>query len=348
MRKKVLIIGNLGYLGSRLSEYLMEFGYEVAGADTGYFMNGVIHPTKDPKTQIMSATNFTAKHLDGFDAVIQLAGISNDPVGSLDPETFYKPSVLYSLKIASLCRELGIQYIFPSSCSVYGISDTKQNEESQVAPQTHYSKNKIEIEEGLKQLVTDDFNPIALRLATIFGPSPRIRFDVVINMLVGMAASRGEILLNSNGLAWRPHLYIDDACEAFRCCLEKKLTGGELAVLNVGMDQNNWRILDVANHISSIFDDVPVAFLKDVNRNDDLIVDRKVTDGVDVRNYQVSFDKISDFLPNFKCRYTIEKGVGELKEWLQKYRVDATKFSQRDFYRLQQMEFLHSIDQMQS
>ena len=344
MGKKVLIVGHTGYLGSRLVPYLAAVGYEVGGIDLGYFQSGQIHPCDDHTISKKSAADITTEDIRGFDVVIQLAGLSNDPIGTFDPEKFYQPTVEYTLKIAAICRDLGARFIFPSSCSVYGFSEKLLNEQSQVNPKTFYSQNKIDIENGLQELSSSQFSPIALRFATIFGPSPRIRFDVVINMLVGMATSKNEIVLNSNGLAWRPHLYIDDACSAIRSCIDWDYNGPDLMTLNVGRDDNNWQILAVAKYISERFGHIPIRFLSPDTKKDDLVVDRKITDGVDKRNYQVSFAKIESTLPSFRCQTSVKEGINELILWFEKYEIDLTKFSQREFYRLQQMEFLQRHD----
>ena len=167
------------------------------------------------------------------------------------------------------------------------------NEDGPANPQTGYSLNKLQIEQGLAELAGPNFSPIALRLATVFGCSPRIRFDVVINMLSGMAVSQGKVILNSNGQAWRPHLYIEDVCEAFRCCVEWDYDGEELLVLNVGRNDNNWRIIDIAKKIQQEIDGCKLEFLSQKStEQDELVKDRKIQDGVDKRTYQVNFDRI--------------------------------------------------------
>lgn len=330
-----------------MSRYLIEKGYSVSGIDLGYFEHGVMHPISDPTKAQKNAALISKEDLKGFDAVIQLAGISNDPIDKIDPQIFYQTCIDYTLKIASMCRDLGIKFIFPSSCSVYGESTERIDEESLVSPKTHYSRSKILIEEGLKKLSGTDFSPIALRLATVFGFSPRIRFDVVINMLAGMAIAKQKIILNSNGQAWRPHLFIDDACLAFEKCLQWDYKEPDLMILNVGRNDNNWKIIDVARCISEEVENIPVTFLSsEVDEGNGLIIDRKINDGVDVRNYQVSFDKIENTLPNFRCEVSVKDGIIDLLEKLETYKLNEIKFSQREFYRLQQMEFLSSIGRL--
>ena len=237
--ERILITGSLGYFGSVLSKYLSENGYKCIGYDIGFFQDILLYPPTQTKTVIKDVREMVESDFQNIDAVVHLAGISNDPVGDLEAETVYDPTRIYSLKIAQLCKKLGIRFIFASSCSIYGIGrDGLLDESSKVYPQTGYSLNKLQIEEDLHSISDQSFSPIALRFATIFGPSPRIRFDVVVNMLVGMAVSDGVMVLNSDGQAWRPNLHILDACEAVRCAIDLKYTGRELLVLNVGTVEN--------------------------------------------------------------------------------------------------------------
>jgi len=218
------------------------------------------------------------------------------------------------------------------------------DEEGVVSPQTPYSLNKIQIETDLAEISDKDFSPIALRLATVFGFSPRIRFDVVINMLCGMAITDKKVVLNSNGQAWRPHLYIDDVCEAFRCCIEWNYNDGKLMILNVGRNDNNLKILDVAKIIQQSVPGCTLSFLGQGENADDeqtdLIKDRKINDGVDKRNYRVAFDKIHATLPGFEAKWTVEVGIHQLLKDLGDAKLTKSLFTQRDFYRLQQIEHL--------
>jgi nucleoside-diphosphate-sugar epimerase len=347
MNKKILLVGSQGYLGSRLTDYLQEYGYECVGADIGFFQYGVLYYPKSVPVLNKDAQTLTEEDIEGFDVVLLLAGISNDPFGNLKSETIYDPTREYALRIAKICKNQGIRYIFPSSCSVYGIGDDLLNEDSPVNPQTPYSLNKVQIEEDLAELADSSFSPIALRLATVFGASPRMRFDIVINMLCGMAVAQKKVLLNSDGQAWRPHLHIDDVCEAFRCCIEWDYNEGELAVLNVGRNDNNLKILDVAKMIQSKVKGCELKFLGQSEEDtDDLVKDRKIQDGVDKRSYQVSFDRIHEILPEYQTRWDMESGVEQLLIKLERWELNKNKFKQREFYRLQQIEYLHQIGQI--
>jgi nucleoside-diphosphate-sugar epimerase len=346
--KKILIIGSQGYLGSHLTDYLQDLGYICTGADIGFFKYGVLYHPKPVPMLPKEAHSLSQQDLEGFDVVIQLAGISNDPFGNFNPQTIYDPTRDYALNIAQICKNLGIRYLFPSSCSIYGIGEGMLDEKGPTKPQTQYSVNKLQIEQGMEELADKNFSPIALRLATVFGCSPRIRFDVVINMLCGMAVAQGKVVLNSNGQAWRPHVYIEDVCEAFRCCIDWEYNGDKLLILNVGRNDNNWKILDVARLIQRNVNGCELEFLGQSNENDanDLIKDRKIQDGVDKRTYQVSFDRIHKILPGFQALWNIEQGVDLLLKDLKRWKLNETKFKQREFYRLQHIEFLHQTRQI--
>ena len=348
MSKKILIVGSQGYLGSRLTGYLQERGYVCTGADIGFFRNAVLYQPGPIPMLENEARTLTESDLEEFDVVVQLAGISNDPFGNLSPEAIYDPTRVYAIKIAQICKKLGVRYLFPSSCSVYGIGKGMQDEDAPTHPQSPYSFNKLQIEQDLAELADSSFSPIALRLATVFGLSPRIRFDVIINMLCGMAITQNQVVLNSDGQAWRPHLDIEDACEAFRCCIEWDYQEGKLLVLNVGRNDNNWKILDIARLIQSKVTGCELKFLGRLPENvaDELVKDRKIQDGVDKRTYQVRFDRAPQTLPGFQSRWDVERGIERLLSDLKRWGLDEAKFKRRGFYRMQQIEFLHHTGQI--
>ena len=349
MSKKILIIGSQGYLGSHLTGYLSNLGYHCKGIDTGFFCNGNLQPINSEDVVKKDARLIVKDDLDGFDALILLAGISNDPFGKLTAEQIYDPSRDYALSIALMCKELGIKFIYPSSCSVYGAAaDGFLTEDSPTNPQTPYSINKLQVEQGLLELSDENFVPIALRFGTVYGISPRIRFDVVINMLCGLALTSKKVTLNSNGQAWRPHLHIDDACESFRCSIDWEPDLNKLVTLNVGLNEDNYQIIDIAKIIHS---NVKGSQLNHIDSNqggleNELIKDRKIQDGVDTRSYKVSFDKILKTLPGFKCNWSVEKGIIDLLGNLRNVNLDKDVFDRREFYRLQQIEYLYKTKQI--
>jgi nucleoside-diphosphate-sugar epimerase len=343
--KRILITGSLGYLGSVLTSYLSENEFNVVGYDTAFFKDALIYQAAPSETIFNDVRMIAEKDLVGFDAVVHLAGISNDPVGKLNAALIYDPTRSYSLNLAKMCKKNGIKFIFASSCSVYGLgSEEFLTETSNTNPQTFYSLNKLQIEGDLQSISDKDFSPIALRFATVYGPSPRIRFDVVINMLAGMAISKKSIVLNSDGLSWRPNLHILDACQAIKCAIDLDYHAGELLVLNVGDNNDNLQIIQIAEIIQKAVPGCKLKFLSedpDLDK-DGLIRDRKIKNGIDVRTYKVNFDKIKKILPDFKCKWSVETGVNQMVKKFEGLSLSSSQFSDRGFYRLQRLEDLHA------
>lgn len=342
--KRILVTGSLGYLGSVLTKSLAESGYDCIGYDTGFFKDCLLYPPPATETIFRDARDIAEADLKNVDVVVHLAGISNDPMGKLDAARIYDPTRAYSLAIAKLCKKLGVRFIFASSCSVYGLGGEELlTELSPTHPQTHYSLNKLQIEEDLRTISDRDFSPIALRFGTVFGPSPRQRFDVVINMLAGMAVANRTIVLNSDGMSWRPNLHILDVCQAVRRAIELDYHDGRLLVLNVGDDENNLQVIQIAKIIQQA---IPGCELKFLAANPELdkeglIRDRKIKGGGDTRTYRVSFEKIKKALPGFACEWTVEKGVREMAELFEQLHLDMELFKRKGFYRLQELERLY-------
>lgn len=342
--KKILITGSLGYIGSVLTEYLEIHGYSCVGYDTGFFKDCILYTPPLTKTILGDARDIKEADLNGIDAVIHLAGISNDPFGKLDVSKIYNPTRVYAFNLAKICKKKGIKFIYASSCSAYGLGEAELLTESSPAyPQTPYSLNKLQVEEDLQSISDKDFSPIALRFATVFGSSPRPRFDVVINMFVGMAVTNREIILNSDGSSWRPNVHILDVCQAIQHSIEFNSQGGGLIVLNVGDEENNLRVIEIAKIVQGAVANCRIEFLEKNMALDKegLIRDKKIKGGVDTRTYRVSFEKIKKVFPNFRCEWSVKRGVGELASLLEKLSFNRNRFKQRDFYRLQKIEYLH-------
>lgn len=342
--KKVLVTGSLGYLGSVLTKSLEESGYEVTCFDTGFFKDCLLYQPSDSITILRDARDITETDLKNVDVVLHLAGISNDPMGKLNASRIYDPTRNYSFNIAKMCKKLGIKFIFASSCSVYGLgADDLLTELSPTFPQTPYSLNKLQIEEDLRSISDKDFSPIALRFATVFGPSPRLRFDVVVNMLTGMAVANKTIILNSDGMSWRPNVHIKDVCQAVKCAIELDYRGDELLVLNVGADENNLRVIDIAKTIQKAILGCELKFLTENPELDKegLIRDRKIKNGNDTRTYKVSFEKIRKTFPNFQCEWSVDLGVKDMVALFEEMPFNNEIFKRRGFYRLQELEYLY-------
>lgn len=348
LNKKILITGCGGYLGSFLMPFLIKKGYQVEGQDINFFKDCNLFQKKELEKLIKykDSEDLKLSDIENTDVVIHLAGISNDPLNKLTSESVYDPTRAYTLKIAKYCKALNKKFIFASSCSVYGASKTTRflDENSKTNPQTGYSLNKLQIEGDLEAIATENFFPICLRFATIFGVSPRIRFDVVINMLVGMVLTEKEIKLNSDGKAWRPHLYIEDACNVIEHAINyvKNKKDDKILILNVGRNDNNLRIIDVAKIIQKLVPNSKLEYLKTTAKNlkNNLFVDRKIKKGKDSRTYKVSFDSLNQKFGAI-CSYTVEKGIKKMIDDLNKINFNKDIFKSKNFYRLQYLERLH-------
>jgi nucleoside-diphosphate-sugar epimerase len=348
MKTKILITGCGGYLGSYLIPFLLaKKDYEIQGYDIGFFKDCNLFDNKDLNDQITlkDVKDFNISDIEMSDVVIHLAGISNDPLNKLTSENVYDPTRDYTLKIAKTCKSLNKKFIFASSCSVYGAAKTQDHltENSSTNPQTGYSLNKLQIEEDLKLISNSNFFPICLRFATVFGVSSRIRFDVVINMLVGMALTEGEIKLNSDGEAWRPHLYVEDACSAILHFINyDNKNYNKIPIINIGRNDNNLKIIDIAKIIQEIVPKTKIKFLNNSKKNvkEQLFVDRKIKDGRDSRTYKVLFDKSENEF-GFKCKYTVKDGILKMIDDLTKINFEKNVFRSKKFYRLQYLEDLY-------
>lgn len=341
--KKILVTGSQSYIGSVLTPYLIEAGYDCVGIDSGLIKDCTLFLASDVRTIYKDVREVTKKDLKGFDTVVHLAGISNDPFRNFDPVKVYDPVRAYTLKIAQLCKGLGIKFIFSSSCSVYGKGvNGFLDEQSQVFPQTPYSLNKLQIENDLKKLGDGSFTPIIFRFATAFGLSPRIRFDLVVNMLTGMAYTTGKIILNSNGQAWRPFVHLSDICKAIKFAIDFTPKKGNTIILNVGSSSENYQIIEVAKIVKKAVPGCKIEFINQGSTaiNKELIKDRKIQDGVDSRNYKISFEKIKRIFPGFESDFTLQKGVIQMLKKFKEIKLSKSDFENINFYRLQKLESL--------
>jgi len=335
--KKILIIGSDGYIGSLLTNFLKKKNFHITTLDTGYFRDGKLIPLKKSNIDI-DIRRFNLKKIKDFHCVVFLAANQNDPSESINTNKFYKISEDYTIKVARACKKYKVKFIFPSSCSVYGYGKKVFNEDSKTYPLTHYSKNKIIIEKKLSKLANQNFSPIALRFSTIFGFSPRIRFDLVINMFCLLAIVNKKIILNSNGRSWRPHLSVEDACRAIYLCINKNFNNGKLNIFNVGFNCYNLKIITVARLIGKI---TKTKIIYNYLNKSILIADKNVKNGIDKRSYRVNFSKFLGIFPNFKRKnidihYQIKKLINSLK----KLKINRTIQKNINFYRLQKMDYL--------
>lgn len=334
---KILVTGTEGYLGSLLPPLLLERGHEVIGVDTGYYKVGWLYNGTDftAKTLNKDIRNISAEDLAGVDAIVHMAELSNDPAGQLSPTITYDINHKGSLRLAELAKQAGVRrFVYMSSCSVYGVAtDGDVTEESAVNPQTAYAECKTLVERDVKPLADDNFSPTFMRNATAFGASPRMRFDIVLNNLAGLAWTTKEIKMISDGTPWRPLVHALDICKAIACALEAPRDIIHNQVFNVGDTSNNYRVKEIAEIVGGVFPGCQVSF---------------GDQGSDNRSYRVSFEKINTLLPGFKCDWNAQRGAEQLYKVFSQIDMTAETFQSRGFTRLKQLEYLIRTQQIDS
>lgn len=333
---RVLVTGTDGYIGAQLGPLLEDRGHEVVGLDTGYYRDGWLYDGVRPLANVVrkDLRRITADDLRGFDAVAHLAELSNDPLGQHRPEITFEINHQGSVNLARLCREVGVQrFVYTSSCSVYGIGsgDEVKTEESAPNPQTAYAECKVRVERDVSALAADDFVPVFLRNATAYGPSPRMRFDVVLNNLCGLAWTTQEIRMTSDGTPWRPLVHLLDISEAIACALVAPADAVRAQILNVGDTRENYQVREIAEIVAGTFPGCQLSF---------------GPQDLDNRSYRVSFDKIGRHLPEFRCRRDARQGAAELREIFERVGLTRELFEFRAYTRLKQLEHLQRSGQI--
>ena len=332
---KVLVTGTEGYLGSLLPPLLMEKGHEVLGVDTGYYKVGWLYngTTVTAKTLNKDIRHITTEDLAGVDAIVHMAELSNDPTGQLSPTITYDINHKGSVRLANIAKAAGIRrFVYMSSCSVYGVAtEGDVTESSPVNPQTAYAECKTFVERDLQLMADDNFSPTFMRNATAFGASPRMRFDIVLNNLSGLAWTTKEIKMISDGTPWRPLVHALDICKAIYCALEAPRDIIHNQIFNVGDTANNYRVKEIAEIIAKTFTGCQLTFGEN---------------GSDNRSYRVDFAKINKNLPGFKCDWNAERGAEQLFNLFQQIDLTSDDFLSRGFTRLKQLEYLIRTQQI--
>ncbi|MEU8173302.1 SDR family oxidoreductase [Microbispora hainanensis] len=316
---RVLLTGHAGYLGSVMAPVLAEAGHEVVGLDSGLFAECVLGPLpRDPEALPLDLRDVRPEHLTGFDAVIHLAALSNDPLGALEPALTYDINQHASTRLARLAKEAGVgRFLYASTCSVYGASggDDLLTEDAPLRPVTPYAESKVRVEEDVAGLADQDFTPVFLRNATAFGFSPRLRADIVLNNLVGHAFLTGEVRVLSDGTPWRPLVHVADIADAFAAALVAPREAVHAKAFNVGTELNNVTVAEIAQHVVEV---VPGSTL--------LITGET---GADPRSYRVDFSRIRAALPGYAARWTVKDGAVELYDAYQAHGLTAADFAER-------------------
>jgi nucleoside-diphosphate-sugar epimerase len=272
--------------------------------------------------------------LRGVDAVVHLAELSNDPLGENVPELTFQINHQASVRLAQLARAAGVKrFVYTSSCSVYGVADGAEpmTERSPVSPQTAYATCKTLVERDVAAMATPDFSPTFLRNATAYGASPRMRFDIVLNNLCGIAATAGKIAMTSDGTPWRPLVHVLDICEAISCVLQAPQDAIHNEVFNVGHDADNYQVREIAEIVAGVYPGCELTF---------------GPSGGDNRSYRVDFAKIHRQLPGFRCAWDARKGAQQLHDVFERIGLDGAGFAARPFTRLRQLKYLSATGQI--
>ena len=335
---KVFVTGVNGYIGAVLAPYLMERGIKVVGFDTGFYRDGWLYSDNksiafSPQTINRDLRTITERDLEGCDAVAHLAELSNDPLGQNNPRVTHDINHHGSVAMAQKARAVGIKrFVYMSSCSVYGAGTGDfLDETAKVNPQTAYAECKVLVERDLGQMAGTDFCPVFLRNATAYGPSPRMRFDIVINDLCALAWTTKRIAMVSDGSPWRPVVHVQDICEAIYRSLIAPEEAVRGKVFNVGQNSDNHRIRDLAKLIAEEFPGCEISV---------------GPPSADNRSYRVNFDRIHNELPGFKCSFTARDGARQLREIFERIQMTDDVYKFRAFTRLKQLQYLQKTDQI--
>lgn len=328
---KVLVTGHKGYIGTILVPMLLNKGFDVVGLDSDLyerstFGEGIVEIPELKK----DVRDVELQDVTGFEAILHLAGLSNDPLGNLNPSLTEEINYLASIRLAKLAKQAGVtRFVFSSSCSNYGAGgEDWLNESSAFNPVTPYGVSKVKVEQDVSQLADDNFSPTFLRNATAYGVSPRLRFDLVLNNLVAWAFTKGLVYIKSDGTPWRPIVHIEDISRAFIAVLEapRELIHNE--AFNVGRNEDNYQIRDLAEIVKQTVPNCRVEYAPDA--------------GPDKRCYRVDCRKIAKVLPDFKPQWDAKKGAVELYETYQKVGLTLEEFEGPKYQRIAHIKYLLS------
>lgn len=329
LRKPVLITGHRGYIGSVLTPYLVGRGYDVFGLDTGYFNECTLGPDGMRLREIRKdIRDVEPGDLEDLYAIVHLAALSNDPIGNLNETWTAEINGEATARLAEMAREVGVRrFLFSSSCIMYGMSEAREvDETSPLDPKTEYARSKVRSEEALRELAADHFSPVYLRNGTVYGMSPRMRFDTVLNDFVGCAITTGRIVIHSDGKPWRPVVDVRDVARTIELFLEAPLHLIHNEAFNNGADHLNHQVRELAEIAAEA---VPGCELE--IRSDS---------GADQRTYKADFSKMRRTFPDFEFKWNARTGARALAEGLQAAGLTREQYEGNRFVRLRWLKHL--------
>lgn len=333
--QRILMTGHNGYLGSVMAPHFVAAGHEVVGLDTDYFAECAIEPPADVTGIRRDLRELEPSDLEGIDSVIHLGALSNDPIGNLNDHWTEDINFKSTIRLAELAKEAGAKrFLFSSSCIMYGMSEAAEvDETSPLDPKTEYARSKVKAENALLGLADDGFSPVYLRNGTVYGLSPRMRFDTVLNDLIAMAVTTGKVVLRGDGEPWRPVIHVEDVCRAFQAALEAPVEKIHNQAFNTGADHLNLQIRTLAEIAVDAVDGAELEILGQGST-------------IDKRTYKASFAKWARTFPDFEWKWEPATGGPDLRDRLVALGITREDYEGKRYVRLRWLDHLREGGQL--